>query len=93
MSLAITKLGFSDNEVSCMNELRYFRNSVAYYGKLLGVEYAKKVTGFAERIYPKLIEIANRQEFSTSRWVNSPGSNPREISEHKEPPPNKGCYG
>ena len=62
----LKKLGFSDNEVSFINELRYFRNSVTYYGKLLGVEYAKKVTGFAERIYPKLVEIANRQEFSTS---------------------------
>src|SRR3989338_358206 len=53
----LMKLGFSDNEVSFINELRYFRNSVTYYGQLLNVEYAKKVAEFAERIYPKLKEM------------------------------------
>lgn len=53
----LKKLGFLDNEVLFINELRYFRNSVTYYGKLLNVEYAKKVTEFTEKIYPKLREI------------------------------------
>lgn len=50
-------MGFSDNEVSFTNELRYFRNSVTYYGKLLNVEYAKKVTLFVEKIYPRLRQM------------------------------------
>ena len=53
----LKELGFSDNEISFINELRYFRNSVTYYGKLLSIEYAKNVTGFAEKIYPKLKEM------------------------------------
>ena len=50
----LKKLGFSDNELSFLNDLRYFRNSVTYYGKILGVEYAKQVIGFTKKIYPKL---------------------------------------
>ncbi|MBI4453213.1 hypothetical protein HY636_01065 [Candidatus Woesearchaeota archaeon] len=46
--------GFSDNEVSFLNELRYFRNSVTYYGKILGVDYAKLVVEFTKKIYPLL---------------------------------------
>ncbi len=56
----LKKLGFSDNEISFMNELRYFRNSVTYYGKLLDIEYAKKVTIFTEKIVRKLKEIIQK---------------------------------
>jgi len=48
------EMGFSDGEVSFLNELRYFRNSVTYYGKILDEEYAKKVLEFLNKIYPKL---------------------------------------
>jgi hypothetical protein len=50
----LKKLGFSDIEVSFLNDLRYFRNSVTYYGKILDKEYAKKVLDFTNGIYPKL---------------------------------------
>ena len=50
----LKKLGFSDNEVAFINDLRYFRNSINYYGKILGVEYAKQVSNFTNKIYPKL---------------------------------------
>ncbi len=50
----LKKLGFSDNEVSTLNDLRYFRNSVNYYGKILNKEYAQKVIDFTNKIYPKL---------------------------------------
>lgn len=53
----LKKNGFSDNEVSFINDLRYFRNSVTYYGKLLGVEYGKQVMEFTKKIYPKLNEL------------------------------------
>lgn len=50
-------LEFSENETGFMNELRYFRNSIAYYGKILNKEYAVKVLNFLNRIYPKLSNI------------------------------------
>ena len=50
----LKRYGFSDNEVSFINDLRYFRNSVTYYGKLLSVEYGKQVVEFTKKIYPKL---------------------------------------
>ena len=42
----LKKLDFQDKEVSFINELRYFRNSVTYYGKLLDKSYAQKVVDF-----------------------------------------------
>ena len=50
----LKKHEFSDNEVSFINDLRYFRNSITYYGKILSVEYAKQVVDFIKKIYPKL---------------------------------------
>lgn len=48
------KIGYSDAEVSFLNELRYFRNSVTYYGKILDKEYAEKVYAFLNKIIIKL---------------------------------------
>jgi hypothetical protein len=48
------KLGFSDNEIFFLNELRYFRNSVTYYGKILDREYAEKVVDFLNKIFVRL---------------------------------------
>ncbi len=56
----LKKLGFSGNEVSFINDLRYFRNSVTYYGKILTNEYATKVANFLQKIYPKLRKIINK---------------------------------
>lgn len=50
------ELGFTDTEINFLNELRYFRNSVTYYGKILTAEYAQKVVQFTQRIYPELQE-------------------------------------
>lgn len=50
----LKKLGFPDNEVSFLNELRHFRNSITYYGKVLDKNYAKMVFDFLNKIYPKL---------------------------------------
>lgn len=55
----IQKLEFSQNEISFLNELRYFRNSATYYGKILNEDYAKKVLNFTYKIYPKLMNILN----------------------------------
>ena len=51
-------LGFTENDVAFMNELRFFRNGITYYGKILDKEYAVKVFDFLKRIYPKLKAIA-----------------------------------
>lgn len=53
-------LGFTESEVSFMDELRYFRNGIKYYGKILEREYAQKVLEFHNKIYPQL-ELKCRQ--------------------------------
>jgi hypothetical protein len=47
-------MGLNDNEVSVLNDLRYFRNSITYYGKILDSAYAKQVFDFMKKIHPKL---------------------------------------
>lgn len=48
------EMGFSEVDVQFLDQLRYFRNSITYYGKILDSEYATKVFNFLERIYPKI---------------------------------------
>lgn len=48
------KIDFSDNDVRFADQLRYFRNGIVYYGKILDAEYAKKVVKFMKRASPKL---------------------------------------
>ncbi len=47
-------IGFSENEVSLMNELRFLRNGILYYGKILDESYAKQIFDFLEKNYLKL---------------------------------------
>ena len=42
----IEKLDFTENQIYFLNELRYFRNSINYYGKIFDKEYAEKVYSF-----------------------------------------------
>ena len=53
----LKKCEFSDYNISFMNEVRYFRNSITYYGKILTVEYARQVFEFTTKMYPKLKNI------------------------------------
>jgi len=53
----IKKLSFSEKEIRFMNDLRYFRKGILYYGKHFDAEYSKKVLDFLNRIYPKLKEL------------------------------------
>ena len=53
----LQKLGFPDSEVSFLNGLRYYRNSVTYYGKILDKEYAKKVFNFLKKIVGELNKV------------------------------------
>lgn len=47
-------LGFSENDVLFMNQLRYFRNGMKYYGKILNKDYAEKIFDFMNKILLKL---------------------------------------
>ncbi len=48
------KLGFPESDVRFMNDLRYYRNGILYYGKQFDVDYGKKVIGFLRRTFTKL---------------------------------------
>jgi len=50
----MAKLGFSKVEIEFMDELRYLRNGVLYYGTKINKEYAEKVLNFLTKIYPLL---------------------------------------
>ena len=54
-------LGFSKSEVEFMNEARFLRNSIIYYGKILNEEYANTFYNFLDKTYIKLKEILNKK--------------------------------
>ncbi len=50
-------LEFREEEIRFMDQMRFFRNGILYYGTLLDAEYAEKVISFTKKIYPKLKEL------------------------------------
>ena len=55
--VAFTKnLGFNDTDIRFLDQLRYFRNGILYYGKRFDKEYAEKVIEFTKITYKKLKE-------------------------------------
>lgn len=51
-------LSFAEKDVQFADQLRYFRNGMLYYGAIMDKEYAEKVVGFLNDIYPKLKEMS-----------------------------------
>ena len=51
------EIGLNENSVQFANQLRYFRNGMLYYGKILDMEYAEKVMQFTKDMYPKLMKL------------------------------------
>ena len=49
----LLNLSFPEAAVRQMDNLRYFRNGILYYGTRFNAEYAQKVLLFLERTYPK----------------------------------------
>lgn len=49
-------LGLNEKETQFLNQVRYFKNGILYYGKRLDVEFAEKVLKFTKKIYPKIKE-------------------------------------
>jgi len=52
-------LGFQLSDIRFADGLRWFRNGIKYYGKMMDMEYADKVLAFLNRIYPELEKIVN----------------------------------
>ena len=50
----LRNLDFSENKVQFINQLRYFRNGIVYYGKRFDKEYSKKSITFFKKIRKKL---------------------------------------
>ncbi|MBU0761312.1 MAG: hypothetical protein KJ600_03820 [Nanoarchaeota archaeon] len=50
----LVNLGFSEKDVEFVDQIRYFRNGMLYYGTIVDLEYAKKVVEFLERVYDRL---------------------------------------
>ena len=48
------ELGFQETEVEFADNIRFFRNSILYYGKKYDAELAQKIFEFAEKIAKKL---------------------------------------
>lgn len=53
----LRNLGFTETETRFVNELRYFRNRIIYYGKSLDAEYARSVLTFLDQTYLKLKKL------------------------------------
>ena len=47
-------LGFTEEDAKTMDELRYYRNGIKYYGTILDMEYALKALQFMQKVSPRL---------------------------------------
>ncbi len=52
-------LDFKETEVQFTDQIRYFRNGMIYYGKIINKEYAEKVVIFMKRIYKTCMNRTN----------------------------------
>lgn len=50
------ELKFPEEDIYFADQLRFFRNSILYYGKCFDKEYAKKVLKFLDKVHSKLIK-------------------------------------
>jgi len=50
----LRRLEFSEVEIKFINQLRYFRNGILYYGKIFDKEYAEKVIAFMKIVRRRL---------------------------------------
>lgn len=47
-------IGFLEPEIRFIDDVRYYRNGIKYYGTIIDMEYAEKVREFMEKAYPRL---------------------------------------
>ena len=50
-------LNFNEREVLFVDQIRYFRNGILYYGKNIDKEYAHKVVEFTKMFSPKILKM------------------------------------
>lgn len=54
----LREVGFAERDVLFVNELRYWRNGILYYGKRVDLFYAQEVLAFLARQYATLLRAA-----------------------------------
>ena len=47
----LRKIDLTESDIQFLDQLRYFRNGMLYYGKRLDKEYAEKVISLTNKIY------------------------------------------
>jgi hypothetical protein len=52
----LRKINFNEKEVKILDQLRYFRNGMLYYGTKLDKEYAQNILKFTKKIYSTFIK-------------------------------------
>ena len=53
-------LQFKEQEIQFLDQMRFFRNGMLYYGTILDKEYAEKVIEFTKKNYQKLKDILSK---------------------------------
>jgi len=54
-------LKFKESQIRLLNQLRYFRNGILYYGKKFDKEYGKEVINLLESISKKLLTLKEKK--------------------------------
>jgi len=54
---ALTNFGIADDDIRFLNQLRYFRNGMLYYGTTIDEQYARQVITFTKRLAQALKEV------------------------------------
>lgn len=57
----LRRIGFKENEIWFADQLRFSRNSINYYGKIMDKEYADKVYKFLKKNYPVWLKEAEKK--------------------------------
>lgn len=57
----LLEMGMSESDSKAVDELRYFRNGIKYYGKRFSKEYALRIVSLMNKILPSLKETAKKK--------------------------------
>ena len=52
-------LGFNEKDIQFVDQMRFFRNGMLYYGVILDKEYAEKVIKFTKENFQRLKKVLN----------------------------------